>query len=195
MKTIRSKRLNLITDNGDASLMMLQGDRTYSVDANNFLSDGSASYAASGYAQYAGADGIVDLGGNQNVTITLPSIANSSTITPQQPRIDAVVVLDVTAGTFTGSTLFKVYVVGSNSPSFASGVACLGMLSFGAAAAQEYLNGFVTATPATVGGSRFEIPFTNEQNNIKYQYLKLYNVVAASAALTYKAFVAVLPEP
>ena len=173
------------------------GDRTYSFDANNALSDGLSSYTATGYAQYAGANGIVDLGGNQGVTVTLPSIANSSSITPQQPRIDAVVVLDVTAGTFTGTTLFKVYVVGSNDPGFGAtaGVACLGMLSFGAAASQEYSNGFVTATPASIGGSRFEIMFSNEQNNQKYEYIALYNVVTNSAALTYKAFVAVLPEP
>ena len=175
---------------------MVQGDRTYSVDANLFLSDGAASYTANGYAQYGGADGIIDLGGNQNVTITLPSIADVSTITPQQPRIDAQVVIDVTAGTFTGTTLFKIYVVASNDAGFgATKVACLGMLSFGAAASQEYSNGFITATPATVGGSRFEIGITNEQNGIKYQFLKLYNVIANSAALTYKAFLAVTPEP
>ena len=68
-------------------------------DANMGLSDGSAAYAATGYAQYAGQDGVIDLGGNQNVTITLPSIADVSTITPQQARIDAVLVVDVTAGT------------------------------------------------------------------------------------------------
>ena len=73
------------------------GDRTYAVDANNFLADGAAALTASGYAQYGGADGIIDLGGNQNITVTLPSIAASSSITPQQARIDAAVVIDVTA--------------------------------------------------------------------------------------------------
>ena len=184
------------TDNGALSWTMVQGDRTYSFDANNALSDGSVSYTAAGYAQYAGQDGIVDTGGNQNVTITLPSIADVSTITPQQARIDAVVVLDVTAGVFTGTALFKVYAVGSNDPGFGAGkVACLGMLSFGAAASQEYANGFITATPSAIGGSRFELPICTEQNNVKYQYLKLYNVVSNSGQLTYKAFLAVLPEP
>ena len=35
------------------------GDRTYAVDANNFLADGAAAMTASGYAQFGGADGIM----------------------------------------------------------------------------------------------------------------------------------------
>ncbi len=54
------------------------GDRTYAVDANNFLSDGAAAITASGYAQYGGADGIIDCGGNQNITVTLPSMMPSA---------------------------------------------------------------------------------------------------------------------
>lgn len=172
------------------------GDRTYSVDANAFLSDGIAAYTATGYAQYAGADGIVDLGGNQSVTITLPSIADSTTITPQQARIDAVCVLDVTAVTVSGTAVAKVIVVGSNDPAFGAGkTAQLGMMEFGAAASLEQINGFVTATPNAVGGSRYEIPFTSEQNNVKYQFVKVYVVIANSGSITFKAFVAVLPEP
>lgn len=172
------------------------GDRNYVLDANNQISDGAASVTASGYAQFGGADGIIDLGGNQNVTITLPSIADSSTITPQQARIDAALAIFVTAGTFTGTTLFKVYVVLSNDPAFATagGNVTAGMISFGNAAGAEFLNALTTPAPATIGGSMYELLFTNEQNNVKYQYVKLYNVVANSAALTYKAYVAVLPR-
>lgn len=172
------------------------GDRTYSIDANMFLSDGVASYAATGYAQYNGADGLVDLGGNQNVSVTLPTIADSTTIKYQQARIDAALVVDVTAGTFTGTTLFKIYVVGSNDPAFATagGNVVLGMLAFGNTAGSEILNALTTPAPASVGGSRYELMFTNQQNNLYYEYVKLYNVVANSAALTYKAFVAVLPR-
>jgi hypothetical protein len=186
-----------MTDHSQAALMMLQGDRTYSVDANMFLSDGAAAVAATGYAQYAGADGIVDLGGNQNVTITLPSIADSSSITPQQARIDAVVVVDVTAVTTSGTASEKLIVVGSNDPAFGStsGVYQLGMMEFGAAASLSQTNGKLTAAPNSVGGSRYEIPFTNEQNNVKYQFVKLYVVIANSGSITFKAFVAVLPEP
>ena len=176
---------------------MQQGDRTYSFDANMGLSDGAAAYAASGYAQYAGADGIVDLGGNQNVTIQLPSIADGSgIITPQQARIDAVVVLDVTAVTTTGTSSMKVIVVGSNDPAFGAGnTTQLGMMEFGAIVSQDQPNGFVTAAPPAVGGSRYEIPFTSEQNNVKYEYVKIYNVIANSGSITYRAFIAVLPEP
>jgi hypothetical protein len=193
-----SRRAKLIgmSDTSQAALMMLQGDRTYSFDANLALADGSASVTASGYAQFAGADGIVDLGGNQNVTITLPSIADSSTITPQQARADFVVVLDVTAVTTSGTASEKVIVVGSNDPAFGAGKTIqLGMMEFGAIVSQEQPNGFVTAAPNAVGGSRYEILCSSEQNNVKYQYVKLYNVIANSGAITYKAFVAVLPEP
>ena len=192
----RSATFHGMTDTSQAALMMLQGDRTYSFDANSAISDGAVAIAATGYAQYAGADGIMDLGGNQNVTITLPSIADSSTITPQQARIDAVCVLDVTAVTVSGTASAKVMVVGSNDPAFGAGkVAILGMMEFGAAASIDAVNAFVTATPPAVGGSRYEIPFTNEQNNVKYQFLKIYVLIANSGSITFKAFVAVLPEP
>ncbi len=172
------------------------GDRTYSFDANAALSDGAAAIAATGYAQYAGADGIVDLGGNQNVTITLPSIADVASNTPQQARIDAVCVVDVTAVTTSGTAIAKLIIVGSNDPAFGAGkTAQLGMMEFGAAASLEQVNGFVTPAPNAVGGSRYEIPFTSEQNNVKYQFCKLYVVIANAGSITFKAFIAVLPEP
>lgn len=172
------------------------GDRTYSFDANMALSDGAAAIAATGYAQYGGADGIVDLGGNQNVTVTAPSIADVATLTPQQARIDAVCVLDVTAVTTTGTALAKVILVGSNDPAFGAGKTTqLGMMEFGAIASQSQVNGLITAAPNAIGGSRYEMPFTSEQNNIKYEFVKLYVVISNSGSITFKAFVAVLPEP
>lgn len=194
--TKRSIKLIGMTDSSQASMMMVQGDRTYSFDANATLSDGAAAITATGYAQFAGADGIMDLGGNQNVTVTLPSIADVSTITPQQARIDAVVVVDVTAVTTTGTASEKLIVVGSNDPAFGAGkVAQLAMMEFGAAASLEQANGFVTPAPNAIGGSRYELPFTNEQNNVKYEFIKIYVVIANSGSITFKAFVAVLPEP
>lgn len=185
-----------MTDSAQASLMMLQGDRTYSVDANAFLSDGVAAYTASGYAQYAGADGLFDGGGNQGITVTLPSIADSTTITPQQARLDAVCVLDLTAVTTTGTASEKVIIVGSNDPAFGAGKTIqLGMMEFGAIVSQDQPNGFVTAAPNAVGGSRYEIMFSTEQNNVKYQYVKIYVVIANSGSITFKAFISVLPEP
>jgi hypothetical protein len=183
-------------DNGKASRQMEMGDRTYSVDANMFLSDGAAAITASGYSQYVGADGIVDFGGNQNVTITLPSIADVSTITPQQARLDAVCVIDVTAVTTSGTASEKLILVLSNDPAFGAGKTIqAGMMEFGAIVSQEQPNGFVTAAPNAVGGSRYELLFCSEQNNVKYQYAKLYVVIANSGSITFKAFIAVLPEP
>jgi hypothetical protein len=190
------RRAKILGMTDTSQVGMQQGDRTYSFDANMGLSDGAVAIAASGYAQYAGADGIVDMGGNQNVTITLPSIADVSTITPQQARIDAVCVVDVTAVTTSGTAAEKLIIVGSNDPAFGAGKTIqLGMMEFGAIAAQEQPNGFVTAAPNAIGGSRYEIPFTTEQNNVKYQYVKIYVVIANSGSITFKAFVAVLPEP
>jgi hypothetical protein len=183
-------------DNGKSSRQMEMGDRTYSFDGNMGLSDGAAAITASGYAQYAGSDGIVDFGGNQNVTVTLPSIADVSSITPQQARIDAVCVIDMTAVTTTGTASEKLILVLSNNPAFSAGTTIMaGMMEFGAIASQDQPNGFVTAAPPAVGGSRYEIPFTTEQNNVKYEYLKLYVVIANSGSVTFRAFVAVLPEP
>jgi hypothetical protein len=176
------------------SLQMEQGDRTYSFDANNVLSDGAAAYTAAGYAQSGGAQGVVDLGGNQGVTITLPSIANSTTITPQQPRIDAACVIDVTAATVAGSDLYRLILVGSNDPNFGAGnVQILGAMQFGEASAMDFVNGINTPAPAAIGGSRYELLFTNEQNNVKYQFLALYNG-GTFGSITYRAFVAVLPR-
>ena len=172
------------------------GDRSYTFDANNGLSDGSVAYTASGFAQYAGADGIINLGGNQNVTVTLPSIANVSTITPQQARIDAVVVLTLTAIYTAGANAFKVMALLSNDPSFGAGnVQVGGMLEFGTAGSTDVPNGITTPAPAGVGGSVYEILLSSEQNNVKYQYLKLYNVVSGTTpSITYEAFLAVLPR-
>ncbi len=192
----RSVRLLFPGDSADASMQMLQGDRSYSVDANAFLSDGTAAITASGYTQNLGADGIVDLGGNQNVTITMPSIADVSSLTPQQARIDAVCVIDLTAVTTSGTASEKVILVGSNDPAFGAGKTIqLAMMEFGAIASQSQPNGFVTGAPPAVGGSRYELPFSSEQNNVKYQYVKLYVAIANSGSITLKAFIAVLPEP
>jgi hypothetical protein len=185
--------LHGMTDTAQASLMMLQGDRTYAFDANMGLSDAAAPYTATGYAQYLGSDGVVDLGGNQGISVTLPSINASSTINPQLARIDAALVLDVTAITTTTTLVYKLMVVGSNDPNFGSSNVVLGSMQLGGGANLDILNGLTTAAPGSVGGSRFELMFTNEQNNIKYEYVKLYNA-GTFGSITYRAFIAVLPR-
>jgi hypothetical protein len=170
------------------------GDRTYSFDANNVLSDGSVAQTAAGYAQNAGATGVVDLGGNQGATVTLPSIADSTSITPQQPRIDAACVVDVTAITVSGSDVYKLCLVGSNDPAFGAGnVQLLAEYQLGELANVDWINGFNTAAPASIGGSRYEMLFTNEQNNVKYQFVQLY-VAGTFGSITFRAFIAVLPR-
>lgn len=175
------------------------GDRTYTPDANAFLADGAAAQTASGYAQYGGADGVFDAGGNQNNTVTLPSIADVSSITPQQARIDAMCVVDVTAiDIASGNETYKIFVVGSNDPAFGVGkVVCLGGgMELGKGTSLDIPNGADAGSPPAVGGSRYEMPFCNEQNNVKYQYIKLYVAMGGTTpSMTYKAFVAVLPEP
>jgi hypothetical protein len=173
------------------------GDRSYTFDANNAFSDGAAAYTASGYAQSGGADGVVDTGGNQNVTITLPSIADVATITPQRARIDAVAVVFVTAAKVSSSNeVYKLLVLGSNDPNFAAGnVQMLGAIELGFAGSNDIPNGITTPAPAAVGGSVYEILFCTEQNNVKYQYVKLYNVLAGTTpSISYRAFMAVLPR-
>jgi hypothetical protein len=182
----------------DEQIQQLMGDRTYSYDANACLSDGAAAQTASGYAQCTGVDGIVDLGGNQLVTITLPSIADSSTITPQQARIDAVCVIDVTAiDIASGNETYRLCVVGSNDPAFGSGkVNCLGEMEIGKGASLGFANGQDAPAVPAIGGNRYEVPFTNEQANVKYQFVKLYLVISGTTpSITFKAWVAVLPEP
>jgi hypothetical protein len=174
------------------------GDRTYSFDANMGLADGAAAQTGTGFTQYAGADGFVDLGGNQGAVVTLPSIADVSTIVPQQARIDAVCVVDLTAIGTTSTNLYKLLLLGSNNPAFTVGTAqALAELELGAFASLSNTFGFVTPAPPAVGGSRYELLFTNEQNNVKYQFLKLYAVLSGggSPSTQFRAFVAVLPEP
>lgn len=167
------------------------GDRTYSFDANNMLSDNAAAYTANGFLQAGGADGVIDLGGNQGATVTLPSIADSSTITPQQPRIDAMGVIDVTALDIASSNeRYTIKILGCNAADFAANVVELAAIGLGKGA---------SGTPATLKDSvsgRYELPFCNEQANVKYQFIKAFLIVAGTTpSINILMFVAVLPEP
>lgn len=174
------------------------GDRSYAFDANMMLSDGAAAYTATGIAQAFGQNGFIDLGGNQNVTINLPSIADVSSIKPQQARIDAVLWINITAIATGGTDLYKLILQGSNDPAFGAGnVQMLGMMEFGGAANIDGSNNQATPAVPSVGGLVAELLFTNEQFNTKFEFLQLQNVISGntSPSITYEAFVAVLPEP
>jgi len=164
------------------------GDRSYSFDANMVLADGATAMTASGWAQVGGATGILDLGGNQLSGAPMPAA-----------RIDAMCVIMVAAITTSGSSLYRLTLAGSNDPAFGAGnVQNLASMDFGNATVRDGLNALTTAAP---GGSTaypadcmYEMPFTNEQNSVKYQFLQLY-VGAVVGSIQFSAYVAVLPEP
>lgn len=170
--------------------MSFPNQRTYSFDANTVLSDNAAAYTATGYAQAYGADGVVDLGGNQGVTITLPSIDDVSSITPQQARIDAMLVVDVTAiDIASGNETYKIMLLVSNDPNFAAGnvVQAAGVM-VGKGASLDGINMKDSVT------GRYELGFTNNIAGSIYQFAKLYLVLAgATPSINISSFIAVLP--
>jgi len=158
------------------------GDRSYSYDAALQLSDGAVAMIASGFAQNGGTDGIIDLGGNQGVTPV------------QQARMDAALVVNVTAlDTVTGDESYELWVLGSNAAGFTAGtVAVLGGMVIGGIAGKTTIGALNTVLDTT---GMYEILFTNEQDNIKYQYIKLYLVIAGTTpSITLNAFVAEIPR-
>lgn len=173
--------------------------RNYSFDAGMLLSDGAAAITAAGYAQVGGAQAIVDLGGNQGITITLPSIANTSTITPQQARIDLACVIYISAMTLAGSDVYKLVVVGSNNAGLnvAAGNYVLGEMEFGEGSAMTIPNAANSHAPAGSGnypaGDQYEILFTNEVQGTPMEFISLY-VGGTFGSITFTAFAAVLPR-
>ncbi len=161
------------------------GDRQYSFDANLQLSDGAAAYTATGFAQVGGADGIVDLGGNQGVTPL------------QQARIDAVCVIDVTAlDAVTTDEAYRLILVGSNVAAFTAGtIMVLGELELAGGVLSVLGPGAAGVTKTATTG-RYELLFCTEQDDTKYEFIKLFLVLTGTTpSITFTAFVAVLPEP
>lgn len=173
--------------------MSFPNQRTYSFDANAVLSDNAAAYTASGYLQAFGADGVVDLGGNQGVTVTLPSIDDVSSITPQQPRIDAMLILDITAlDIASGNETYQIDLMGSNDPNFAAAApVCLAGIQLGKGAS---LRGAVAQKDSVIG--RVELGFTNNLAGSIYQFVKAYLTTGGTTpSINISSFIAVLPEP
>ena len=160
-------------------------DRTYSFDANLELSDNAAAYTATGFAQARGADGLVDLGGNQGTT------------PKQQARIDAVAVVDVTAmDATTTDEAYRLLVLVSNDPAFAAGsVYVAGEIEL-AGGVLSVLGPGAAGVTGTAGIGRYEIMFTNQQAGVYYEYAKMFHVLSGTTpSINYEAFIAVLPEP
>jgi hypothetical protein len=161
------------------------------------LDDGGGAHAAASWGQVGGAQSIVDLGGNQGITITLPSISNVATITPQQARGDFVCVLYDVAATISGTNVYRISVVGSNSASMASGNVTLGEIPIGMGVSMDPPNSANSATPLGAGnfpaGWQYEILFTNEVQNTPYEFVSLW-VAGTFGSITFRSFVAVLPR-
>lgn len=173
--------------------MAFPNQRTYSFDANMLLSDNAAAYTASGYAQVGGADGVVDLGGNQGVTIALPAIDDTPTYTPQQARIDGYLIVDVTAiDISSGNETYQLDLMVSNDPAFAAGSpVCAGGIQLGKGAS---LRGAVAQKDSVIG--RVEIGFTNNISGLLYQYAKLFVTAGGTTpSINILSFIAVTPEP
>lgn len=153
-------------------------DRTYVLDANNLISDNAAAYTASGFAQVGGANQTLDLGGNQGVTPT------------QLARIDAMMVIDVTAiDISSGNETYKLIVVGSNSAALASGVVELAAIQIGKGTSLEITNGgdFVIG--------RIELGFCNQVSGNIFEFIAMQLVIAGTTpSINFQAYVAVLPE-
>jgi hypothetical protein len=181
----------------DTKLWAGAGSRTYSFDKGMLLDDGLAAHAAAGYGQVSGAQAIIDLGGNQAVTYTMPPISNVASLTPQQQRTDAVAVIYVSAATVAATNVYRLCLVGSNSPTLASGNAILGELEIGFGAAMSAPNCGNTPVPLGAGnypaGEIYELLFTNEQYGTKYEFVSLY-VAGVFGSVTLQAFIAVLPR-
>ena len=132
------------------------------VDTLLQLHDGVAALTASGVGVVGGSNKIIDLGSG---------------------RVNAIAQIDISAiDTVTGDELYNIFIEGSNSSSFASGVVPLANLNVGGATANQ-------GTAAETAG-RFELPFTNERNGVTYRYLRVNVIIAGTTpSLTFVAYV------
>lgn len=155
------------------------GDRSYNFDVELQLSDNAAAYTADGYSQKGGAMAVIDFGGNQGTSPV------------QQARIDAMCIIDVTAIDIASTDeVYRLKILGSNDPAFASGVRSLAEMTLGDGSTM------VPNTQADSGVGRYELPFCTEQDDTKYQYVALYvDVAGSTTSIAFHAFVSVLPYP
>jgi len=143
------------------------GLRTYDFDADMLMKDAGL-VAATAAATVSGAAKVKNVGA---------------------ARLDAVLVVDVSAVEIASNDEeYDIIVQGSNDSAFASGVENLGQLNLGATEVRQG-----GAQDSTTG--RYELLFTNYQDDTVYQYLRVYIVVAGTIAtgINFKAFIAKLP--
>lgn len=147
--------------------------RTYTFDIRNLLEDGLVAITASRVGQ------ATILG-----TLNNPQIADLGA----NSRLDAMALIDVSAiDVSSADEAYRVLIQGSNSSSFASGIENLAEMSLGATAVRPG-----GAQNSAVG--RFELPFTNYQNDVSYRYLRV-NFIVSGTTPSITARVAVMLEP
>jgi hypothetical protein len=149
----------------------LQNRRSYSYDNSLLLKDAGL-VASSAAAQVSSAAAVVDLGA--------------------QP-CQGVVVIDATAIEIgSNDECFTIVLQGSNSSTFAGTAAkTLAAMQLGSAGGKAMGE---SADP--VGGGRYELPFINVQNDVVYEYVRLYTLVAGTIAtgINYTGFIALDPR-
>lgn len=142
--------------------------RTYPFDADQQLKDAGL-VAASAAATVGGSAKVFDCGANT--------------------RIDAMLVIDVSAIEIASNDEeYDIIVQGSSSSSFASDIQNLAQMNLGATEVRQG-----GAKDSETG--RYELPFTNFQDDTHYRYLRVYTVVAGTIAtgINYTAYFANLP--
>jgi hypothetical protein len=178
---------------------MMQRSRSYTYDPSLLLDDGGAAHTAAGWGMVGGSPVALamDVGGMAATVINLPSIADSSTLTLQAPRIDLVAVIYVNAITLAGSDIYRLTMVGSNNAGFASGNVQLASMQFGTAAGLDVPNCGATHAPGGAGknpaGDQYELLFTNEWQGTPLQYIGMY-VSGTFGSITFQSFIAMLPR-
>lgn len=156
--------------------MGFPNDRTYDFDINLLVADNAAPYAASGWLTVGGVQSVIDLGGNQG---TSPL---------EQARIDACLVMDVTAITVTGTGTYQFDVYVSNDPNFGLGnVQAAGGIQLGVGTSLRNANSANSVT------GRYELFFTNNVAGSIYEYVSVYLTAANTPSISVEAFIAVLP--
>lgn len=158
--------------------MSFPNDRTYSFDANLEFSDNAAAYTATGFLQKGGADGVIDLGGNQGASPV------------QQARGDFMAIFDVTAiDVASGNETYQLDILLSNDPAFLTGNAIAAGIQLGKGASLRNTN----SGDSVIG--RYELGFTNQLAGTIYEYMKvLLTAGGTTPSISIEGFVAVLPE-
>ena len=145
----------------------LNFDRLF--DVNLQLKDSGSAVTADALATVGGSTATIDVGSGA--------------------FLDAALVVDVSAMDVASTDeSYKLRLIGSNSSSFASGIAVLATLELGVAAS---MSGGAGASDANKTTGRWIVPFHNLAGTTIYQYLRLaLDVGGTTPSITYTAFIA-----